>query len=499
MLQNRTFGPLTIGLSYMIHVKNIIQQMKEEDYHLLLARLKETNAEKFSFLLTSLKEDRHTEKEIMEKLGASASAYYTLKSRLHSRIQEFLSTRMGGSKTDMLRRVSTIPDLLFNSPRNTAIAVLTKLEKELLGYDMPYELTNVYNALKKLHVSSPKYYQYEQLYNRHVAYTIALDKAQDTLSAFNKMLGSYYLSRDKSLPEVLWVMKKEMTHLCKLYESHHLSVYKNILDVSFALFVPLPQAVEQDEPVEDILSATEKILVSYPHDAVYGYLRRVINFLWFEYYHQAKLYKKEAQYFDLVNENAVLLMNYNFCCFSSRFLLSKVERYILLGNTQALHAENQEMFKGFATEPDAQADHLNFSKYTAAGAFYSGNYGEAASLMNDVLNTMVFKNIAHSEVEVKLFLSLCFSMQDKYENAYNVLKSVSRKIREMENRDQYEHALVFVKMLSLQMDSESKGREEKLLSLRDKFQLLNQGATRMLEFLDLSDDFIKKLSKSVKN
>ncbi len=482
----------------MIDVKNVVKQMKEEDYQLLLQQLKDNNADKFGLLLSTLREDGAGDKELSQKLGTSSSAYYTLKSRLHSKIQDFLSARMSGSKTDMLKKVATIPDLLYNSPKNTAIAVLTGLEKELSGYDMPYELTNVYNALKKLHVSSPKYYQYEQLYNRHVAYTIALDKAQDTLAGFNKMLGAYYASRDKSMLEVLWMMKKEMHNLCRLYESHHLQVYRNLLNISFALFVPLPEAMVDDEPVDDLLASTDKILSSYPHDTVYGYLQRVLQFLWFEYYHQAKNHKKAAQYYDLVNANVATLLTCNFCCMGSRFLLSKAERSILNGTTEGLYDESQEQFKDYIPDPDAVPDHINYSKYLAAAAFYSGKYQEAVARLNEFLNTTGLKNFGHSEIELKLFLTLCYSMQDKYEAGHNVLKSISRKMREMDDRDAYENAQVFAKMLAMQMDSASKGREEKLLLLRDRFLQLNNGPVRMLEFVPMGDEFIRKLSKSVK-
>lgn len=470
--------------------------MKEESFNSLSAQLKENKADKFHSLLVHFRENQLSDEEIAENLKVNSNAYYTLKSRLYNKIQEFLTSNLSGPKADLLKSVANIPNLVFDTPRDTAMAVLAKLEKDLVEFDMPYELTNVYNALKKLHIHSPKYYEYTQLYNKHVAYTIALDKAEDLLANFHKNLGDYYASRNNVLLEVLWLIKKEMTNLCRLYDSHHLTVYGNILNISFALFVPLAQAIENDDPVEDILAATEDILKSYPKDVTYQHLITALNFLSFEYYHHLKLHKKEAQYFEAVNSRLSSFLLYNFCAFTSRFLISKIERYTQLNEEGKLYEENQQL--DYTPDESDIPNYINYIKYLAAGAFHAKKYNEAVTLLNKLLNDISFKNYSHSEIEVKLFLALSYSMINKYDPAHSVIRSASRKIREMSEEMDYENATVFIKILSLQMDSNSKSAEEKLIALRNKFLLLNQGATRMLEYLKLSDDFIKVLAKSIK-
>jgi hypothetical protein len=89
-------------------------------------------------------------------------------------------------------------------------------------------------------------------------------------------------------------------------------------------------------------------------------------------------------------------------------------------------------------------------------------------------------------------------MQNKYDTAHTVLKNVARKIRELENKHEYENANAFIKMLSLQMDSGTGNKEKKMAEFRDKFVLLNRGRSSMLGYLDLSDNFLKKLGKNVK-
>ncbi|HEY6159930.1 MAG TPA: hypothetical protein VI112_01870 [Bacteroidia bacterium] len=482
----------------MLKLKDVIAQMKEDQYEKLLSQLKGNSAEKFHSLATYLRDDKMDDEDIMGKLGVNTSAYYTLKSRLYKRVGEFLSAGLDGSKTDLLKKVATIPDLVYNTKKETAVAVLGKLEKDLLTHDLPYELTDVYSALKKLHITSPKYYDYAQAYNRHLGYTIALDKAEDVLSSFMKYLGEYDNSRNADTHELMKMMKQEMASLCRLYQSHHLTVYRNILDVSFALFVPLSEAVKDDEPIEDILTATEKIMDSYPADSSYRYLQQVIAFLRFEYYHQAMQHKKAEQYYDMVNSNLSMFLNFNFCCYSSVFFLSRIQRAIRLNETAALSEENKELLKDFQPEKHDVPAYLNYVRYTAASLFYAGKYAEAAAQLNNVLNEIVFKNMAHAEIEIKLFFVLCCSMQNKYDTAHTVLKNVARKIRELENKHEYENANALIKMLSLQMDSGTGNKEKKMAEFRDKFLLLNRGRSNMLCYLDLSDNFLKKLGKNVK-
>ncbi len=471
--------------------------MKEEYFQALSQQLQDHKADKFHTLLILYRNNVLKEDEIAKKLSVNANTYYTLKSRLYNKVQETLTTE-SGSKFNLLQNVTNIPNLLFNSNRDIALAILAKLEKDLIEYDMPYELTNVYNALKKLHIHSPKYYEYTQLYNKHIAYMLALDKAEDLLANYNKIYGEYTLSKDKSLLELLWLIKKEMTNLWKLYESHHLAVYKNIIDISVALFIPLPEATDDDKPVEDILTATGIILKSYPKDTTYQHLNILFDFLSFEYYHKLKLYKKEAQYFEKVNEFLPSFMLYNFCCFNSAFLLSKMERYVYLNKEETLYEENKDLITKYQPDKSDVSNYVNYIKYLAMGAFYVQKYSESISLLNGLLNEIYLKNITHAEIEIKLLLALSYAMTNEYKIEKSVLRSVSRKIREINTDMDYENATVFIKMLNLQMDASSKAKEEKLLQLKNRFELINQGNCRILSYLKLSDDFIRMFAKEVK-
>jgi hypothetical protein len=115
-----------------------------------------------------------------------------------------------------------------------------------------------------------------------------------------------------------------------------------------------------------------------------------------------------------------------------------------------------------------------------------------------LLNDISFKPYPHAEIEVKLFLALNYSMINKYDPANSLLRSVTRKIRELNDDLGYENALAFYKILSIQMGASSKQTEQKITQLYARFELLNQKQNRMLEFIKFDDAFIKALSQNVK-
>jgi hypothetical protein len=134
----------------------------------------------------------------------------------------------------------------------------------------------------------------------------------------------------------------------------------------------------------------------------------------------------------------------------------------------------------------------------ATSAFYAKKYQEAVQILNNLINDISFKNYPHSEIEVKLLLALNYSMINKYDPATSLLRSVTRKIREIDDEMGYENALIFYKILSLQMSSSARQVDQKIGQLFSKFELLNQKSNRMLEYIKVDEAFIKALSQVVK-
>jgi len=336
------------------------------------------------------------------------------------------------------------------------------------------------------------------LYHKHLAYTISLDKAEDLLNTFMKTLGDYYTSRNKGQIEYLSLIKQEMTNICGIYDSHHLQIYKSIVDVSFALFVPNQEAIKDDEPIEDVLARMERTFTTYSKDTNYQHLHLVYNFLAFEYYHKLNLPKKEAKFFEVVDKKIQSFLLFNHCAFTTKFLISKIERHIELGTEGELYEINKRELPNYEPDKNDIPNYINFAKYSATSAFYAKKYQEAVQILNGLINDISFKNYPHTEIEVKLLLALNYSMINKYDPATSLLRSVTRKIREIDDEMGYENALIFYKILSLQMSSSARQVDQKITQLFAKFDLLNQKSNRMLEYIKVDETFIKQLSQVVK-
>jgi hypothetical protein len=479
----------------MLHIRKVIQKISEEDSVEFVFWLKQNDAAKCAQLFSLMRETKQEESAIAAQLLVSPSAFYALKSRLNGKIQDFLAHNVPDINIDLLKRVANIPGLLFNSPKEIAISHLLKMEKELIENDLPYSLITVYGALKKLHRYSQKYFDYSKLYNKHLAYMMTIDKAQDLLVDFNKTIGEFQMSHDQRHLDILKLLQIEMHNCAQLYDSHRLTVYKNIMDVEFALFVA---DLNQREAVaiDEILLKTEQIIRSQKNDMSYRFLTTLINFLWYKYYSQHHIQKKEAEYFFLVNEKLSVFLLNNFYCFPSVFLLSKVRKYLESNEEQKLYSESKTLFAAFTPDIEDVPNYINYIKFQAIAAFYSGKYSESISLLNELLNTINFINFPHAEIEIKLFLALCGLLVNKIGVAEILVKNIQRKLRDLDS-GVFANAGIFAKILSLSIAPKGKETSETIILMRDQFHAVNARSAKMLDYIRLDDAFLKTLSKKV--
>lgn len=304
----------------MAKLKNIIKQLSKEDFENIYNSLIESSAEKSAYLLKFLYQNKLPDSKIMEELDVNSNAYYTLRSRLNQKIEEYLLEQIESPRTDLLKKVANITEVVFTKKRPIIIATLKKLEKELKDFDLSNELTIVYKTLKRLHVHQPEqYYNYSQLYNRHVAYMLSVDKAEMLITEYFKKYGDYFFTQDETDKLELTLMRKELLSTAKLYESHRLYVYKACVDIFHRLFVEAEESMD-DEPIEDMLQRASEVFSMYNVDPIYYHLQIVFEFLRLEYYNHYKVYRKVEDYFDEVNDSlSSLLTNYPLYTFPARF------------------------------------------------------------------------------------------------------------------------------------------------------------------------------------
>lgn len=470
----------------MLKLKEIIRQLTPENYESLVQELEESKAEKFQKLLIFYREKNEADENIIEDLSLNVNAFYTLKSRLYDKIQQKLTKELGKGSGNLIKQVSEIPSLLYETPKTIAIAALKKLEKDLLENDLHNELIPVYAALKKLHYNSPKYFNYSQSYNRHIAYTLALGKASDLLSDFNRTLTEYVVARTPMQLAQLGFLKKEVDNHYRINESHQLYLHKAIVDLSSAIFLADKSLTIDDDPVEDILKKAESIFEEYTQEKTYPYLRSVFDYLSFSYYHKLDNEKMAARHLEKVNNEYPSLLDFDHTVFSWDYPAQLIRWRLERDESDTLQEEIEVL-------PDVSDDTLSapqkilLGKTKAAFFFHRREYDKATQELQGLVNSVSFKHYPHAEFEVKCFLALNQILTGKEDPALILIRSVTRKVREagMEN---YEQVKVWSKLINLLIKKPS-DHDKKVRLILEQFERENTYPER-LDFV-LSLDLIQ--------
>jgi hypothetical protein len=467
-------------------LKKVIAQLDGPQYEDIRQELTQSRGEKFVRLLELYRETGKEDPEIREEVGANQAAFYTLKSRLQDKVQQYLFRTASDNRAELLKNISSIPFLVYNAPRETAISMLEHLETELKRLDMPAELVSVYNALKKLHLNSADYYRFQQLYNKNVAYALSLDKADELASTFTRELSYYLLSRDEDKKEILKLYLREMANLSKLYDSHRLKVTRIMMSVCYALFAGDPNEVpETDQTVEEMMKQFQAILDEHQDDRQYRFLISVWHFLNYEYYLRLGLPKNANASFEKINAGLGNFLLLSHTCPAGLFLLSRAERLV----------ESNDIAVRF--EPNVE-DTLTFLCWHVSRAydfFIAKQYAEAASCLNQLVNEVSFKNYPFAEAQVKLFLGTSYLLAEKTEQAEVTIRSISRKLSGEDLVDRFPAAQAFSRFLKTALNDSSAQKKKKTEQAYASFRQLNVGPEAILKFLKLSDEHFTILSK----
>ncbi len=482
----------------MAKLKNIVRQLSNEDFEKIYNSLVENNAEKSAFLLRFMYQHQFSDEKIMKELNVNTNAYYTLRSRLNQKIEEYLLTQIESPRTDLLRKVANINEIVFTKKRTIAITTLKKLEKELIDYDLSNELMLVYKTLKKLYIHTDDYFNYSQLYNRNVAYMLAVDKVESLLSEYFKKYGIYSFSDDKNDKLELSLLNKEINTTCKLYESHRLYIYQSCVNVFHRLFVEPEDDLAEDniEPIEDIFVKMQEIFDSYSLDTSYYHLAILLEFLRLEYYNHYRLYRKAEKYFDEVNDSIdSLLSSYGFYTYPARFLFTKLERHLRLGNQDTLYEENKGLFHDYETETQNITQYTSYMSYRALSCYYAGKYDEAAKWLNNLLDVVSLKKYPYVYLEIKLLLAVQYCLMQDAELLNQSISSIQRQIRQL-GKETCIHVVLFTKVLKTSIQSNKQEKEAKISSIFEKLTKMNYTGFNLSQYIKLDEQFLQRLSIS---
>ena len=435
----------------MLKLKQIIAQLPQSDFEKITDSFKKTKADNYHLLLNAYREDKLPDAEIINLLDISSNSFYVLKSRLFNKIQEQLSENVFTTQEQLIKQLLQVPEVCFTMPRETAIAFLSKLEKELLKFDLHNDLLVVYSALKKLHINSEKYFHYSQQYNKHTALGLSLEKAEEILGNFNRILGQYNFSKSQQHLDTLNFLKNELNNLYSLNQSQQIKIIKYLVELQLNIFCGENKTAGLT--IIETIQSAKKAFLELPETSPHKKWEIVLDYLSFEYYVAIEEYKTAERFYEKINNSISTLLLYNNICLTSNFLSSKIKFCSELNLFENL-AENTKKIEIFHDSEDTHASVL-IGIYNSMLYFKQKKYKEAVATLNGILNTVSFKDFFHENISIKLTLAFFYLIQKDFDLVDITLKSVSRKIKS-EHLEKYYHVLHLVKIFESDMNNSDK-------------------------------------------
>lgn len=468
----------------MIKLKKIINQLDDEVYKTMEDSFIKTRADNYLCLLQSYRKNK-SDDEILASLNQSPNSFYVLKSRLYDKIQTHLSGDITSSRDELLRKLNLVNEMCLKESREVATAYLKKLEEDLLEYDLHHELIIVYSALKKLHLFSEKYFHYSQLFNKHIAFSLSLEKSEEILGNFNRALAQYDFSRSQRTLETLMFIRREINDHYNLNPSRQVEIIRNLIEIQLGVFCKTSPTKDID--VRLLLEHTQAMINELPVTSLHKSWLPVVDFLFFEYYLDQNNGRSAGAYFEKVNAGFNTLPLYSNIAMAGHFFASKI---VYLRNFQQGHNFLEESTDLVMTDP---ADtHTNILKEMHGGmiSFFTGNYKEAALKLNKILNDNSFKDFFHISTDLKLTLAYIYIQLREESLAESILKALSRKIKS-EKIENYANVLDIIKVFEMELKNKSRKSTPKQVDAFTLFCARNKNENEVLAHLmfDLKQKF----------
>src|SRR6185436_9105221 len=219
-------------------------------------------------------------------------------------IAEYFSKNIQNPISSLKEKVALVPAMMFGNNRDVALRALKNLEKQLIEYDLSNELIVVYKAMARLSMYNGDFDYYEKEYNRHVAYSLAVVKAEDLFYDFVKRAGNYFLTRDEKDKESVQACLRELTNISELYQGHRLFVMYNIVRIYYLCIYTKPENLRSLEiEIDTILQQIKKNFDKYELDTFYQSIKFLVDYLYFEYYQRTGNTVRADHYYTSINNN----------------------------------------------------------------------------------------------------------------------------------------------------------------------------------------------------
>ncbi|MBK7964804.1 MAG: hypothetical protein IPK10_05640 [Bacteroidetes bacterium] len=478
-----------------------IKKLTEDEYQQLLHEVSGKKKNKPFLVLETTREREVEDSEMMEILQVNPSAYYTLKSRLNSKIASILSKKVQNPIQTLMDEVSRVPAHLFGNNREFSVRALKELEKQLIEYDLNAELILVYKTLAQLHLHSEEFDSYETKFNKHVAFSLAVSKAEGLFFRFIKKLGVYQLNGQESDLEEVIMMKRELSNICELYDSHRLYVLFNIAHIYYLCIAPHKQdgLKARELEIESVLQRMTQIFDSYPMDTFYQNIKCITDLLYFEYYIRTGNIVRADYYIQRVHKHLPELtekhlMNF----FVVQFLKSKVMKFQIDGNLDHLQNYSEHLEKYGDLNIEEAYHFISVKRFLAIVKFYQRDYQGAAKKINELRNQMSLKQYLFTDIDAKLFQALQYCILGDDSLCMQIISSLKRQIREQDS--EYESARYMMKLLKTSLKpADYRRKVKKVAEMWTEFEALNKGTYQVLTYVKVDETVIRKMSNPIKD
>jgi Fe2+ or Zn2+ uptake regulation protein len=478
-----------------------IKKLSEEEYQALLLQVSGKKKNKPYIVLETTRQRDVADSEMMELLQVNASTYYTLKSRLNSKIAAILSKNVQNPISTLIDEVTRVPANLYGSNKDFSIRALKELEKQLIEYDLSSELIIVYKTLAQLHLFDEQFEYYDNLYKKHVAFSLAVSKAEGLFYQFLKKSGNYLLTGNPADLSSTVVLKNEISNICELYNSHRLYVIYNLVKLYHMCIADhSSESLKAKElEIESILLEMCRIFQKYHMDTFYQNIKFLADFLFFQYYQKTGNQVRADHYHEKAIAHLPEICSKHFMSFHVvRLLEGKVLKFIADQNIEALVKANDVLGAQLDIDANETYQFVTYKKFLAICRFYQRDYNGAAKTINDLRNRVSLKQYLKTDVECKLFQALQYCIMGEDGLCLQIISSLKRQIRETDLG--YENIRQFIKLIKTAMKpADYRRKVKKITEMWNEFQESNHGPGSILQYVVLDEITIRKMTNPIKD
>jgi hypothetical protein len=304
---------------------------------------------------------------------------------------------------------------------------------------------------------------------------------------------------ESDLEEVI-MLKRELSNICELYDSHRLYVLYNIAHIYYLCNVPhkLDGLKARELEMEAVLQKMSQIFESYPMDTFYQNIKCITDMLYFEYYVRTQNIVRADYYLQRIHQilpdlTEKHMMNF----FVVQFLRSKVMKYQVDGNIDQLQYYADKLEKYCDIDLKEEYHYISMKRYLATVKFYQRDFQGAARKINELRNQVSLKHYLYTDIDSKLFQALQYCIMGDDSLCMQIISSLKRQIREQDA--EYESARFLMKLLKTALKPADYRRKiKRIAEMWTEFDEMNGGSFPVISYVKVDENVIRRMSNPIK-